>query len=540
MRARTLSVALVTAVFALVAACTGEDAVLSTPADSDGGTPATAAPTCSASAPCAGGGLCVDGFCCNAACTGTCEACNVAGKEGTCSPVTGTPRHGACDGNPTGTCAGSCDGKNGAQCTYPTTACGTPSCAGGKATLPATCKAGKCPAQETQDCTTGLGCDKDSCLGVKQVAGGRTYACAVMTDKRLRCWGDNDEGQLGLVTSAPDIVATPTVVPNLLDVEMVAAAGGATCVLLGDKTVKCMGGNARGELGTGAVDSSKHTPTLVAGLTDVVFIGGASGSHFCAITTSGTVKCWGSNYNGQLGDGTMTPTPKAPVTVCQPGDMGCTPSSGATFVAGGDNHTCAAFAGGNVACWGGNSQGQLGQTPVPAAGGAPNPVPTFITGLVATYLTAGNGVTCAASGGSAKCFGSNGLGILGNASQALSNPVPQSVCTKADCSAGLTGVTAVSTYDESACAVAGGTVKCWGTNSGGALGDGTASASQGFAATTTIATGAVSVASIGPMNMAIVVDRANRSLRCWGSESGSLCGTGLPPGDRTTPVSPLW
>ena len=139
-----------------------------------------------------------------------------------------------------------------------------------------------------------------------------------------------------------------------------------------------------------------------------------------------------------------------------------------------------------------------------------------------------------------KCFGSNGLGILGNASVVLSNPVPQSVCAKADCSAGLTAVTGVSTYDESACAVAGGAVKCWGTNYGGALGDGTTSASQGFAATTAIASGAVAVASIGPMNMAIVADRANRSLRCWGAESGSLCGTGLPDGNRTTPVSPAW
>lgn len=100
------------------------------------------------------------------------------------------------------------------------------------------------------------------------------------------------------------------------------------------------------------------------------------------------------------------------------------------------------------------------------------------------------------------------------------NPVPQSVCTKSDCSAGLSGVTAVSTYDESACAVSNGAVKCWGTNSGGALGDGTTTTSQGF--------------------VAIVVDKANRNIRCWGGEFGSLCATGLPAGDRTTLVSPQW
>lgn len=540
MRARTSSALVAGFVFALLGACVGDDPVVAVgPGGTDGGAEGGTATTCDASKPCAGGAPCVDGFCCNALCTGTCEACNVAGKEGTCSPVTGKPKHGNCEGEPAGVCAGSCDGKNVAECTYPTSACGAPaSCTGKEATFAATCKKGTCPAAETQTCT--IGCFQDTCLGVKQVAGGSASACAVMTDKHLRCWGDNTFDQLGQTTTPPDIIATPTEVNGLADVEMVAMAGAATCVLLSDKTVKCMGGNVQGELGTGTVDNNNHPLTLVAGLTDVVFISGASGSHFCAITTAGTVKCWGSNAVGQVGDGTITSTPKPPVTVCMPGVGGCVPSAGATFVAGGDGHTCAAFAGGKVACWGSNRAGELGQTPVPANSGAPNPVPTFVPGLVATYLTAGNAVTCAASSGTAKCFGSNGLGILGNASQVTSNPVPQAVCAKADCSAGLTGVTAVSTFDESACAVAGGAVKCWGTNYGGALGDGTSSTSQGFAATTAIPSGAVAVTSVGPMNMAIVVDRANRDLRCWGAESGSLCGSGLPAGERKTPISPLW
>ncbi|HSO34028.1 MAG TPA: hypothetical protein VLT33_15950, partial [Labilithrix sp.] len=401
------------------------------------------------------------------------------------------------------------------------------------ATLAGACKAGSCQKGEEQTCA--LGCLADTCLGVKQMAAGYYHACAVLTDQKVRCWGSNDAGQTG-VDPGTAVVPTPTEVSGISSAVQVAATFGSTCILLADKTVRCMGNNASGQLGLGTTDSLKHaTPTTVPGLTDVTFIGGSSGGHYCAITTSGAIKCWGGNGTGQLGDGTSGGT-KPPVTVCQPGVVPCTASSGATFVAGGDDHTCAAFAGGRVACWGGNAAGQLGQ---PA--GAMNPVPTFLNpALTATFITAGNRATCAASAGGAKCWGSNGLGVLGNGTTIANSPVPVSVCTKADCSTLLSNVTGVATYDESACGISGGAVKCWGTNSGGQLGDGNASASQTYAATSAIATGAVYVTSGGGANYAIVVDRANRDIRCWGSEGSSQCGTGTPAAPRLTPVAPKW
>jgi len=514
----------------LFAACVGDDPTFTpTSPAADGGTVPGA--TCDGATPCAGGAPCVDNFCCDSPCTGTCEACNLAGKEGRCSPLQGKPRRGACDGDQTGACAGTCDGTKGASCTYPEVACGAGSCAGGSATLPTTCKAGVCQKADQQACT--LGCLEDGCLGVKQVAGGYYHTCAVLTDKKVRCWGGNDAGQTGDVS--PAIVPTPQEVSGLSNVVQVAATFGSTCALLEDKTVKCFGGNGSGQLGIGVVDADKHaTPMPVVGLTDVVFLAGSSGGHFCAITTSGAIKCWGGNASGQLGDGTITPNKPSPVTVCQPGVAPCAASSGATFVVGGDNHTCATFAGGKVACWGGNAGGQLARPIAPN-----NPVPTFIVpDLTATYLTAGNRITCAASAGGAKCWGNGGL--LGGGMTGADSPTPTSVCTKADCSTLLTGVTGVTTYDESACALAGGAVKCWGTNTGGQLGDGNASSSQSYAATSAIAAGAVSVASGGQANFAIVVDRANRDLRCWGNEGQSQCGTGTPDAARRTPVAPKW
>jgi MYXO-CTERM domain-containing protein len=113
-------------------------------------------------------GFCVDGVCCDTACDGQCEACDVSGSVGTCSPVTGAPRGTRSDCASDGTvCGGTCDGVERASCTYPgnTTSCREPSCTDGVATLEAFCNgAGSCPAVQTQECGT-YGCDATACHG---------------------------------------------------------------------------------------------------------------------------------------------------------------------------------------------------------------------------------------------------------------------------------------------------------------------------------------------------------------------------------------
>jgi alpha-tubulin suppressor-like RCC1 family protein len=369
------------------------------------------------------------------------------------------------------------------------------------------------------------------------MAAGYYFTCAVLTDKKVRCWGNNESGQVGQPASTP-VFKTPIEVPSLSNVEMLAATFGSACALLADGTAKCWGANSSAERGVTADGLAHPDPATVAGIEGATFIAGSSGGSFCAIVAGGAIKCWGGNASGELGNGTKSPNEATPVAVCAPGSTSvpCAAASGASFVAGGDNHRCAIFAGGQVACWGNNGAGQLGR---PSAELFPANVP----GLTATYLTAGNQLTCAAvTGGGAKCWGANFSGRLGNGTDAVASSTPASVCTKADCSTLLSGVTAVTTYDESSCALAGGAVKCWGINSNGQLGDGNASASQSYAATTAVASGAVAVASGGGANFAIVVDRANRDIRCWGSEGYNQCGDGTttPPGGRKTPIAPKW
>ncbi|MBL8715439.1 MAG: hypothetical protein JNL79_05555 [Myxococcales bacterium] len=111
---------------------------------------------CAKATECASG-FCVDGVCCNAACGGQCEACDVAGSVGTCSPVSGAP-HGArtaCVAAGTGVCARMCDGKDRTKCNFATTTveCAAANCAAGTATTASNCDgSGSCPTPKSTTC----------------------------------------------------------------------------------------------------------------------------------------------------------------------------------------------------------------------------------------------------------------------------------------------------------------------------------------------------------------------------------------------------
>lgn len=115
--------------------------------------------------------FCVDGVCCNKACGGQCEACDVQGSGGTCTPVSGQPHdvggsRSACAGDGS-VCDGACNGSLTTACTYPGTgtSCRAASCTSGVATVGATCQGtGSCPAKQTVTCTPFV-CGATACLG---------------------------------------------------------------------------------------------------------------------------------------------------------------------------------------------------------------------------------------------------------------------------------------------------------------------------------------------------------------------------------------
>lgn len=244
-----------------------------------------------------------------------------------------------------------------------------------------------------------------------------------------------------------------------------AAAITARCLIAGDKTVWCWGANQEGELGSASDLASSRLPVQVSGISDAVAIASGTG-HNCAVLGSGEVWCWGQNDYGQVGDGTDI-NRFAPVKV--PG------ISTAVSVAAGATHTCAVLHSGTVTCWGSNSSGELGdgtqfddgggggfgvesagQVVKPASG--PSDGPVMVTGITdAVEVALGANFSCALrAAGTVKCWGDNSHGKLGDGT-IESSPLPVAVV-------GLGGeVVDLSAGWYHACVVlADHTVKCWG------------------------------------------------------------------------------
>ncbi len=262
---------------------------------------------------------------------------------------------------------------------------------------------------------------------VSDIVAGDAHTCARVTvgaTEQMRCWGENDSGQLGLggyVQDAPprsvvDISETPLsgvsrISTGIEVLHSCAAVNGGA---------KCWGFNEKGQLGIGISGSPYSTaqaiPALSTGVTELTtggdeFNGGFSGrgSYTCAIV-SGGAKCWGFNIDGELGIGSSSSTPTLTPTQV----VGMPAGAGVTNISAGIEHTCA-VANGGAQCWGLNSSGQLGSNAV-AVGDSSN-FPVAVTGLTAGVqnIASGAAFTCAlAVAGGLKCWGTNLYGDLGD------------------------------------------------------------------------------------------------------------------------------
>ena len=287
--------------------------------------------------------------------------------------------------------------------------------------------------------------------------------------------------------------------------------GEHSCVVLSDGTVRCWGWNWRGQLGDGTTSDSA-TPVAAEGITTATAVA-TGGRHSCALLSGGSMKCWGDNFSGELGDGTTTNSP-SPVAV-----SGITT---AIAVAAGGAHTCALLAGGSVKCWGWNADGELGNGTT-----TDSSLPVAVPGIsTATAISAGYWTTCAVlSGGGVKCWGSNIFGQLGDGTTADSlSPVTVSGIA--------TAFTVAAGWQHTCALLAGGSMRCWGDNEFGQLGDGTTTQRLSPAPVSGIATATAITA--GAFHSCARL--SSGQVKCWGSNLHGGLGDGTTD-DRLLPVA---
>jgi RHS repeat-associated protein len=250
--------------------------------------------------------------------------------------------------------------------------------------------------------------------GVSAIAVGDFHTCALTTSGGVKCWGNNSNGQLGNNSTSNSSV--PVDVSSLTSgVTAITAGGSHTCALLSTGGVKCWGRNGQGQLGDGTT-TQRLTPVDVNGLTSGVSYVFAGYRHTCALTSGGGVKCWGLNDKRQLGDGTTTQR-LTPVAV-----TGIT-SNGSSMTMG-YAHSCAKVIGGGLKCWGSNSDGQLSDNTVTYS---TTPLVIGFTGYTYAYDSTHKHAATSLSSGETYTYAANGNTLAPGATAGVTTRVENGV-----------------------------------------------------------------------------------------------------------------
>jgi alpha-tubulin suppressor-like RCC1 family protein len=394
------------------------------------------------------------------------------------------------------------------------------------------------------------------------VAAGGDHTCALDEQGGVWCWGNNWAGQLGDGTTDRRESATQ-VVGLASGVKALAAGENFTCALTEAGGVKCWGRNAEGELGNGLTEDLS-IPADVVGLESGVVALATGASHACAVSESGSVLCWGSNIWGRA-NGNRDESDQdllVPQTVqglsatyvavaagqrhtCALSAQGALECWGAAGIPGVDRtmhgplmvpglergvtavsagllHTCAVLEDGSLRCWGDNDRGQLGGTigdedRLVSVSGLPGPVQA---------VSLGAGHSCAMVDSRAWCWGDNSYGQLGDGSTD-DRSTPVEVLDLGD------GITSLSAGYGHTCAISGGEINCWGYHLSGQLGEGDRLYADTPVEVVGLGGAARAIAAGDTHTCAVATDRG---LLCWGDDLNGQLGDGRD-GLRGVPVA---
>ncbi len=371
--------------------------------------------------------------------------------------------------------------------------------------------------------------------GVAKIVPGYEHTCARMTNGTAKCWGKNDQGQLGdgtfIDSYTPRNVKGSSGTGVLSGIVDLVAGDYHTCALMADHTARCWGRGASGQLGDGSL-TARNLPRTVrsasgSGSTTSIAHLRAGSQHTCAVLTNGTARCWGANSLGALGDGS-TSNSSLPRTV-QSVATGSTLHN-VVDAALGFYHSCFLIGDGTARCTGYNGFGQLGNNStadntraVAVAGGSGSGVQTGIVNLQSGY----NHLCALLNNGTARCWGYNVSGALGDGTT-TERHVPRTVENSAGTGA-LSGVSAIAASDTRSCALfPSGRAQCWGSNYSGALGDGS-TAQRTRPRNVKNSTGSAPLVNIGQIGLGSQSSCArmtDATARCWGANNAGQLGNG--------------
>ncbi|MEO8363584.1 MAG: hypothetical protein ABI570_04280, partial [Ilumatobacteraceae bacterium] len=275
----------------------------------------------------------------------------------------------------------------------------------------------------------------------RAIATGASHACVLLDNYGVKCWGYGVDGALGYGDTTTRGTTSASMGDSLAPVDLgtgrtarsITAGAQHTCALLDDDTVKCWGRGASGQLGRGDTQTRGDEPGEMGNSAAAVALGAgrsaraiaAGANHTCALLDNGSIKCWGDNSYGQLGQGSLAAIGDGVgVSVSAAATVALGSGRSAMAIAAGDAHTCALLDDGGVKCWGAGGNGRLGSGAADDIGDESNEMGDALvsislgTGRTAIAITAGIAHTCALLDNYVvKCWGSGADGRLGYGNQ---------------------------------------------------------------------------------------------------------------------------
>lgn len=389
---------------------------------------------------------------------------------------------------------------------------------------------------------------------IVQIVAGHQHTCVLLGDGRVRCWGNNEHGQLGYPGLANvGVSQTPNAVGDV-DVggvvESIAAGGFHTCAILVGGVVRCWGFGASGVLGYGNTNNigDNETPASAGD----VALGAPAKSlalapdHTCAVLTTGAVRCWGAGNNGALGYANTNTIGDNESPLAIDVDIGIADvTTIATSGPFGGGYTCA-VGGGNLSCWGDPGSGRLGRGNLVTIGDNETPASAGfvpVGDVNVSSVAVGAAHVCATGSTGVRCWGEGANGRSGHGSTIV---IGDDELASAAATVDVGGtVKQLALGGAHSCArLDNGGVRCWGMGTFGQLGyantvdvgDDEAPSAVGDV---DLGAPAITIAAGLLHTCAIVQLATSHAVRCWGQAGQGALGYGNANtiGDTETPAS---